>query len=415
MQIPGARLLIILSLLWLSAASAGAPVAAQEVEATPEGTPAEATPEGTPVPLQFGIYPVGDFENRYFEVEMEAGDSMPLTAGIINAGGEPISLRTFATNAVNPPNGGFAAETEEDEPTGPTLWLDYPAQTFELVPGEDREIDFTVSVPEGTEPGQYVAALVVRTDVAIEVPGSEIFEQIIRGAVSVEITVPGPVTPGFELGTPMFSTDTAVTSLDIPVANTGNILVQPAGDLTVTTPDGAEILTSSVEMASVYGGRSTIIQISVPDQFQIGDYLVSVNLTDEATGATASIEDAPVTLAESEAEEAPTFVVDDASVTPNAEPVQYADVAATITNNGQAIPTANVMLNVQRDGQEVESYPLAQNQALPQGSTEFSQRYIPVDGWEEGAYTFQLVIASVSDGTETVLATIDVADEIVVP
>lgn len=92
--------------------------------------------------------------------------------------------------------------------------------------------------------------------------------------------------------------------------------------------------------------------------------------------------------------------------------MQYADVAATITNNGQPIPTANVLLNVQRDGEDVESYPLAQNQALPQGSTDFTQRYIPVDGWQPGTYTFQLVIAAVSGETETILATVDVEDEI---
>lgn len=406
MRRPGTRLVTILLLLLVSAVSTGISVGAQENE---------ATPAATPVPLQFGIYPVGDFENRYFEVEMEAGASMQLTAGIINAGGESISLRTFAADAVNPPNGGFAAETEEDVPAGPTLWLDYPAETFELAPGEDREISFTVTVPEGTAPGQYVTALVVRTEVAIAVPGSEIFQQIIRGAVSVEITVPGPVTPGFVLGEPLFSTETAVRSLNVPVTNTGNVLVKPAGTLVVTTPEGDEVLTSLVEMGSVYGGSSTTIQVSLPEQFQNGDYLVSANLTDEATGATASIADAPIALVATEEEEAATFAVESVSITPNADPIQFANVTATITNNGQAIPTANVTLNVQRNGEAVESYPLAQNQALPQGSIEFTQRYIPLDGWQPGTYTFQFVIASVSGGTETILATIDVEDEIVVP
>jgi hypothetical protein len=146
-----------------------------------------------------------------------------------------------------------------------------------------------------------------------------------------------------------------------------------------------------------------------------GDYRVSIELEDEATGAEASFDEVPVTLAVVAEEEVQTFVVDPVSVAPNTDPVQFANVAATITNNGEAIPTANVMLNVQRDGEEVESYPLAQNQALPQGSTDFAQRYIPLDGWQEGTYTFQLVIASVSGGTETVLATVDVVNEIVVP
>ena len=73
--------------------------------------------------------------------------------------------------------------------------------------------------------------------------------------------------------------------------------------------------------------------------------------------------------AEDRGAEPPTFVVDRASVTPIAKPVQH----------------------------------------------RATQQYVPIDGWQAGTYTFQLVIVAVSDGTETVLATIDVTGEIVVP
>jgi hypothetical protein len=225
------------------------------------------------------------------------------------------------------------------------------------------------------------------------------------------------MTSGFELGPPEFSAVGTQRVLDIPITNTGTARVRPRGAIVVTTPEGDEVATSPVEMGSVYGGNTTSIRIILPEQLPLGEYLVSVTLRDEATGATAAIDEAPITLAEAEAAEAPTFVVDPVSITANADPVQFANVSATITNNGQTIPTASVTLNVQRNGEDVESYPLAQNQALPQGSTDFTQRYIPIDGWQQGTYTFQLVVASVNtgDGTETILATIDVPDEIVVP
>jgi hypothetical protein len=170
-------------------------------------------------------------------------------------------------------------------------------------------------------------------------------------------------------------------------------------------------------MGWVYGGNTTSIRIGLPEQVPTGDYFVSLDLTDEGTGASDSIENAPITLTEPEVvvEEEPPFVIEAASVTPNGDPVQYADVVATITNNGPAIPTANVTLNVMRDGEDVESYPLAENQALPQGTTDFSQRYIPVDGWKKGTYTFELVISAVSGDTETVLATVEIPDQITVP
>jgi hypothetical protein len=115
------------------------------------------------------------------------------------------------------------------------------------------------------------------------------------------------------------------------------------------------------------------------------------------------------------AEEKPVFEVEGVNITPNAEPVQFAEVSATIVNNGSNIPTANVTLNVQRDGEVVESYPLARNQALPRGETAISERYIPADGWEQGTYTFQLIISSVGGSTETILSTIDIHKTIDVP
>lgn len=376
----------------------------------------EGTAEADSAPPRFGIYPIGDFPDRYFKVEIEAGTSMQLTAGISNVGTELVSLRTFATNAFNPPNGGFAAATEQDKPNGPTLWLDYPSQTIELGPDEQWMQDFTVVVPPDTDPGQYVAALVVRTEGSLPIPGSAVFEQVIRGAVSVDITVPGPVASSFELGKPEISSDTAVTSLDIPIKNTGNVLIQPEGIITLSTPSGEKALTASIKMESVYGGLSTIVRVILPEQFPIGDYLVSLELTDPETGASDSIENAPVTITPpATPEPEPVFVVDEVSITPSGDPIRYADVATTITNNGRAISTANVTLNVQHDGEEVESYPLAENVELPTGGTTVEQRYIPVDGWQPGTWTFELVVSAVSGDTETFLATIDVEDKIVVP
>lgn len=406
----------IASICLVLATASGLPLvtSAQGATPTPQAHSVEATPDALEAP-RFGIHPVGNHEHPWFDIMVDPGNTVHLTAVISNSGTVPATLRTFATNALNAPNGGFAAGAFEDAPTGPTLWVDYPTETFELAPEEHQEIDFTVSVPPGTQPGEYVAALVVQTDESLIIPGTDALRQIIRSTISVEITVPGEMTSGFELGEPVVTPAGAQWIVDVPIVNTGTARVRPQGELVVTTPAGEEVSSTGVEMGSVYGGNTTTVRVTLPKQLPLGDYLVSLSLTDEATGASDSIENATVTLAEPEAEETEVFTVDDVSIAPNGDPVQYADVAATITNNGQAIPTANVTLNVQRDGEDVESYPLAENQALPTGSTDFSQRYIPVDGWQPGTWTFQLVISAVSGDTETILATIDVDDEIVVP
>lgn len=405
MRLSLARSIAALIALVTLAATASPGAAAQTPVASPE--PAEAP--------KFAIGPADASDTPWFDITVEPGGSVTLTASIGNYGEAPVTLRTYATNAINPPNGGFEAATEDDTPAGPTRWTDYAADTLTIAPGRAVERAFTVSVPADTAPGEYVIALVAQTADPLAIPGTEALRQIIRSTMSIEIAVPGEMTAGFALGQPAAAPAGDQWLIDVPITNAGTARVRPRGELVVATPGGEVVATADIEMGSVYGGNSTVVRAFLPGQLPLGDYRVSLGLTDEATGATAAIADAPVTLVEPEVEEPELFTVDQASVTPSGNPVVYADVSATITNNGTTIPTATITLHVFRDGEAVERYPLAQNQALPAGTTEFTQRYIPMDDWQPGTWTFELVIASVNDGTETVLATVPIADEIVVP
>jgi methionine-rich copper-binding protein CopC len=253
--------------------------------------------QGDPAPnVQITAYPVGDFPNRWFEVDIAAGESITLTAGVTNNGAAPVTLRAFAANAESAINGGFSASTEDVTLTGPALWVDAPAELFDLAPGASREWDLSVTVPPNTAAGQYVAALVISTDDGGDASGSDVFRQVLRSTMAIEITVPGPLTPSFETGPPAITTDVTGLSLEIPIANTGNVLVEPQGELVLQDANGGAVFTASIIMGSVYAGHTTSLQVSLPSQVPPGQYLVSVNLTDPATGATASIEGEPIAI-----------------------------------------------------------------------------------------------------------------------
>jgi hypothetical protein len=156
------------------------------------------------------------------------------------------------------------------------------------------------------------------------------------------------------------------------------------------------------------------VQVTLPDQFAPGDYVVSIELADAATGASATQEAVPVTMAEAEA--APVTFGFGVSVTPDGDPVRYADVTVSISNGGSAIPTATVRLHVMHDGEEVEVYPLSTNQAIPAGDSTINQRYIPADDWLPGIYTFavEIVVVDSATGTETAIGTVPSDDTITV-
>jgi hypothetical protein len=235
--------------------------------------------------------------------------------------------------------------------------------------------------------------------------------------MAVEVNVPGERTAEFHLGQPAFTANESVRTLEVPVTNTGNVLVKPAGTLTILDSLGAEVMSADVAMGSVYAGMETVFQVSVPMQFALGSYTVTVDLIDESTGVSASLSDAKAELTSPLAEAQPTFAVNDIAVAANADPIQYVNVTATISNPLQAIPTANITLVVTKDGDLLEEFSLGGNLAIANGETPFEARYIPKDGWTTGTYsfTFEITSINVSDNSETVLASIDVTDQIVVP
>ncbi|MGH2549628.1 MAG: hypothetical protein ACRDHN_09570, partial [Thermomicrobiales bacterium] len=267
-------------------------------------------------------------------------------------------------------------------------------------------------------PGQYIAGLIVQTAKPL---GSDEPQDgfgllpIIRSAIAIQITVPGTVTAGFELGAPTMTIQNDTPVVSAPIANTGNVLVKPAGTLTITNPDGTVLVTSPIEMGSVYMGNSTTVQVPLPSQFAPGDYLVSIDLTDAATGTSAQQEAVPVTMAAAEA--TPVTFSFGVSVKADGDPVRFADVSVIISNGGDAIPTATVKLHVFHDGVETEIYPLSTNQAIPAGDSTINQRYIPTDDWESGIYTFavEIVVVDPQTSTETAIGTIESADSITVP
>ena len=383
---------------------------AQSTEATPSPSP-EAT--GAP---KFVLTAVGDYPNDYFDdVEIAPGHSADLVVAVQNLGREPVSLRISRVDALNGINGGFVSGDETAEPTGSTTWIDFPEQVIDLAPGERIEIPFTVSVPDGTAPGQYISGLVARTANPLAIPGVGALDHTIGYAISVGILVPGELAPEFQLGTPEVEVRSEDAALRVPVINTGNYLVRPSGDLILTNTEGEQVLASRIEMKSVYGGFSAPMEIVLPGQLPAGDYTLDLSLADDASGATAQLDDVPVSVPA-----APTvrgIVLTRVSIEANADPIDFAAVDLELNNDGSQLPSVAVMLDVLRDGAEIDSFPLATNQMLLHQENTITARYVPVDGWQPGTYTFRITVSSVDPqgGTETVLLEQDIEPAIVVP
>jgi hypothetical protein len=409
MKVRIATLTAILILVALASYFDNVPVLARQAEATPSAGDHTSAPK-------FALVAVGDYPEGYFDdTEIGAGQSKTLTVKVVNFGDVPAELRLYKVNALSGINGGFVADAEDASPEGSARWVDFPSQNVSLDPGVEMEIAFVVNVPEGTSPGQYISGLVARTQSALPIPGSNNLDHTLAYAISVSIVVPGSISAQFELGDPTFVMEAGSRRLQVPITSTGNYLVVPAGSLSLTNQAGEVVLSSDIDMKSVYAGRATVIDLFVPDQLPPGEYTVSLSLTDSASNAHDEFSDMPATLPELQD---PTGIsVDAATIAPNADPIAFANVAVTLNNGGQQLPASDVTMTVMRDGKEVEQFLLATNQVLPSGTCELTARYIPEKAWEPGTYTFTITVSAVdpNGGTETILTTYEVEDTIFVP
>lgn len=370
-----------------------------------------ATPTAPEVP-RFAIVPVGDHPDGYFkDLEIEPGESTTLAVEIRNIGTVPVDLLATKVNALSGPNGGYLSGDPADEPLSATAWIDFPATDLHLEPASGQEISFTVTVPEDAESGQYISGLLVQTSDSLEIPGTDTLRQVIGSAITLSVLVPGELNESFELGDP--SSDSG--RIDIPVTNTGNYLVRPAGELTLKNDAGDAVLTAPIQMGSVYAGLSTSIVVYVPEQIMPGDYTMDLVLADPESGAQAALSGATLSIKEPAD---PTGVsVTSATVEPNAEKIAFANVDITLNNGGQQIAASNVTLEVMKDGEHVESFPLATNQVFLSGENTYTARYIPAEMWETGEYNFSIVVSAVdpNGGQETVLLNEELDARIVVP
>lgn len=407
---------IIAALLAALAHFAGTAIAQTETPAMDENV-------GTPIVLEreshaFEFYPTDTGWGTYFDPTIEAGASAELTVTLANTGDVTQDLRSYAIDASTANGGGFAAAEYGTPSNEVTQWLDYADEVYSIDPGKGIERTFTVTVPEGTHPGQYIAAVVGAQAEPLAVEGSENFTQVLRYPVPVFITVPGETTAGFETGEITLVAQPEALVASVELINTGDVRVRPEGTIDLLDPDGNLLASFPVKMDSIYAHDETTLSVGFSGIAAFDSYQLRVDLQDADTGETAAATVSDLTAAPEATPVPPQFSFNSASATPgpSADNVQFATIEAEIANAGDPAANAQLSLIASVDGNEAERFPISQSLALPNGTTPITTRYVPATGFTAGTWTFELVLETIDPaGVAVVVARAPVAESIVIP
>jgi hypothetical protein len=386
--------------------------AAQDADATP----APFTEDR--VSRSFLFHPADTGILTAFEPTIEAGDSTELTVLIGNNGDVVQDLRTYPVNVFTAIGGGMGADVYGAAPNPVTAWIDYPEDTVSLEPGAGIERTFTVHVPEGTPPGEYIAGIAGEHADAADVENSENFSQRLRYVVPIFITVPGEMETKFTFGEVSLRVLPDVFVIEIPVVNSGDMHVQPEGTIELRDESGQIIATIPVSMMPVFAREETVLSVGISGGLATGTYQVEIEFTDPDSGVTARVDNATI-VAEIAATPEPTLLsISSASVTPApaADNVQFANVDAVIRNSGEPVTNAQLSLIANLDGEEVERFTISQSLALPSGDTPINTRYIPAAGWTTGTWTFELLLEVIDpSGAAVVVSRFPLEEVITIP
>ena len=247
------------------------------------------------------LAPVGQ-AGPYFDLAMHPGDTASFEVDLANDGDASVAARTYATDVFTIVNGGYGGRLRDAAQTGATTWLTYSTAVIDLPSGGRTRRSFTVTVPVDAGPGEYISSLVVENDEPVRSVGGVAFDQIVRQAIAVVITLPGPREPELRLGAAHHEVVAGKSLVKIAVDNSGNVRLKPAVEFVLRDATRTEISRASVQMDTFYAHTDTFVAMPLAALLPPGRYTVELTLADaaqgvETTGLIDFVVDAPAAIA----------------------------------------------------------------------------------------------------------------------
>jgi hypothetical protein len=185
------------------------------------------------------VYPADAQGNRisqpgYWDITAKPGSTTKLYAVVGDVSNAPAAIRVLSVDATNATFGGLAYNLPTTKVRNVGTWVKLPTAKVSLNGNKGAVIPFSVKVPRGTKPGQYVGG------VSAYVPSSNRQTtgkaQVIvqpRVVTAVVVTVPGPQVSHFAVANVKPQYMSGAFYVVPHIQNTGNVLLKGTGYLWV--------------------------------------------------------------------------------------------------------------------------------------------------------------------------------------
>lgn len=208
-----------------------------------------------------GYYGHTTLPGGHFTYALEPGVSIDDSVEIFNFTDEPQRFDLYGADLITTPDGAFAPAARDADPRDSGAWITPERLNVEVEPRQSLVVPFTVTVPEGTTPGDHPGAIAVEKRIAPS-SGSGVAIHP-RLALRVLLTVPGEIDIGTEFGALRASREDGGVRFTLPVRNTGNVTFTASGTVAVETRslNGTDRIELTLEPRGLYavpGGEATL-------------------------------------------------------------------------------------------------------------------------------------------------------------
>lgn len=171
-----------------------------------------------------------------FEKEIAPGASAQDVIHIINDSNQEKTYTLSAQNFIANGENGAQQYLQEQQPTDLASWVRTNGPSVTIPSGESANIPFTITVPQGAEPGGHYATIFFSQSAGTESNGSGvgIAQQV---GVLLLVSVPGDVSEQASIESFRMphgsSFDHLPASFELRVKNSGSVHLHPEGDITI--------------------------------------------------------------------------------------------------------------------------------------------------------------------------------------
>lgn len=218
-----------------------------------------------------------------FYLNVPAGERRTFSLKIENLGEEPEGVKVYLGDWRRDLNGNIQYFSPGTLPQSLANWIKISPSSFIVKGGKDREIRFTVSVPEGEEGSKWAILFIQRepelTEETVKRGEEErrvVIRSVFRYAIRIYQTIPGTeIKEGkvTDIGVNLAKGGYPVKVM-VEFENTGNVFLKPTGWVEFRDmKEGKTVVRMDISEFSILPGGKRRLEISYQKELPFGKYI----------------------------------------------------------------------------------------------------------------------------------------------